>query len=142
MVKIDHSQLYREFDPTNWSDEYDVREAVESNGLFLCKATEVLRNNKEIATVAIKNFPMAFKFVGGDLINDRDLALIAVEGDWWVYSFLGTEIQKDKKIIDIVFPRFLEYFNIQTIYEDSDRYAVLCEKFLIRDASSKGGGEN
>jgi len=142
MGKINHSQLYREFDQTNWADEYDVIEAIEKNGLFLCKASESLRNNKVIVTKALVNFPMAFKYVGNSLVNDKDLALLAVKGDWWSYVFLGDEIQKDKDIIDVIFPKFLTYFKIDTIYEDDDRFDVLCNKFLIKDLKlmeQKGG---
>lgn len=141
MTKTNHSQLYHEYDPINWTDEYDVLDAVKFNGLFLCKASEPLRNNKEIVSHALENFPMAFRYVGASLIDDKDLALKAVKGDWWAYCFLGTEIQKNKAIIDVVFPEFLSYFKIDTVYEDEDRYDVLCDKFLVKERKhgNKGG---
>lgn len=130
MINKQVQQMYSEYDPLNWNDEFDVLNAVRENGLFLKKANSKLRDKKEIVKAAIENEPLAIMFAEPNLRNDIELALIAVNKNFLSYRYLGLDAQFHTDVVNAVYPTFREHFHMP-LEEKSDWLKTLKSHFLL-----------
>lgn len=123
-------QKYKEFDQINWADAEDVESVLKLNGLFLIKASSVLKKDKSIVKLAILNTPLALQFADETLKDDLDLAILACSGDFMAYRYISDRLQKDQNIVQLVFPEFAYFFDYKTTLS-SDEYVDVLRQYLV-----------
>lgn len=73
--------LYSKINPIFWKDYNFVKEVVKRNGFAIKYADEKLRNNEELAKIAIKNNWQAYRFIDPALLyNPEILEFLGKEG--------------------------------------------------------------
>lgn len=129
-------QKYKEFDQTNWSDADDVESALKINGLFLVKASSVLKRDKSLVKLAVLNTPLAIQFADDSLKDDLDIAVLACSGDFIAYRYISERLQKDPNIVQIVFPQFVSFYDYKTTLSP-DEYVDVLRQYLLLSPLNK-----
>jgi hypothetical protein len=130
------SKTYKEYDPLNWNDRYDVLRAVEGNGMLLVKASNHLKKDKDICLKAIEQFPLALGYADDSIRNDLDCAKLACSKDFWAYKYVGASLLANPEIVEIVFPKYQIYFSLEIPVEKKDRAEILKNCFQLKEETT------
>ncbi len=72
------------------------------SGQILYFATQKLRDDKEVVTVAVSNKPIIVKYASKRLLSDLDIAKLVLSKDKKCYEFLDDSIKDNEEIINIM----------------------------------------
>lgn len=91
-----------EINKINWNDRYQVIDAVQKNGLNLCKCSESLRKDKEVCLQAIDNDPFSYMFIDESLRGDLDICSSVLTKNGWMYTKMPQSMKKNSRILKMV----------------------------------------
>ncbi|MGR3912318.1 MAG: DUF4116 domain-containing protein [Candidatus Rhabdochlamydia sp.] len=72
---------------------------VQKDGLALERASEALKNNKQIVLAAVKNNWQALKYANDKLKDDPDVVLAAIEKSGYALEYASARLKNDKEFI-------------------------------------------
>jgi hypothetical protein len=87
------------------NDRNEALRAVSISGVSFEHFPENLRNDLEIADVAIDDFPFALKYLGNKISGSKELAMKALSKNLEVFDFLPSNLKKDNDV-QWVFKRY------------------------------------
>lgn len=68
--------------PTKISSKQEMKEAIKDFSGNLCKATALLKNDKEIVKEAVKDNPMVYRFAGTQIKEDVEIKELASKSNY------------------------------------------------------------
>ena len=68
-------------------------------GHLIKNASEELRNDRELALIAINKDVNNFQYLSEQLRNDRELALIAINKDVNAFYYLSEKLRNDRELL-------------------------------------------
>lgn len=97
--------------------------------------SDELKNDKELALLAIGKKPSMFQHVSDELKNDRELALLVVEKDLNLFPYISDELKKDIYFILLVVERDVKSFRYiaPSLKRDPHFVELLCRKNIQFD---------
>lgn len=75
------NKLHKSY-PTKISSKQEMKEAIKDFSGNLCKATALLKNDKEIVKEAVKDNPMCYRFAGKEAKNDEEIKTLASKSNY------------------------------------------------------------
>ena len=99
-------QMLKNFSPELQDDEDIVKEAVNIHGNAIQYASERLRDNIDVATIAVKKNQLSFKFLGPNLKNKKKFILDNLESNissGEIFKYCDESLKKDRSfVIDFI----------------------------------------
>jgi predicted methyltransferase len=81
------------------NDKDIVLAAVKVEGFALQFASETLRNDKDVVLAAVKEHPDAFQFASETLRNNKGVVIAAVKQNGFVLQFASETLRNDKDVV-------------------------------------------
>lgn len=91
---ISHPKLYIDASPLITSDISLARKLLKENGSLIKFSSFNIRNNKELALLAVSSCPHAYGYINKELKYDDDIVFLTIKGDAFMYDFLPYKMKK------------------------------------------------